>query len=92
MRIQCKALSVKHSVSKIQCKAFGVKHSVSRIPFKVVSVKHSVSSAENSGYGQQDSSQPAGLYLTESVYEVVLQKSVPAEIRPLILYVSNNEG
>jgi hypothetical protein len=31
-------------------------------------------------------------YLTESAYKVVLQKSVPAQIRPLILYVSNDIG
>ena len=28
----------------------------------------------------------AEAYLTESVYEVVLQKSIPAQIRQLILY------
>jgi len=27
-----------------------------------------------------------GVYLTESVYKVVLQKSIPAQIRQLILY------
>ena len=31
-------------------------------------------------------------YRTESVYKVVLQKSIPTQIRQLILYVSNNEG
>ena len=31
-------------------------------------------------------------YLTESVYEVVLQTSIPAQIRQFILYISNNQG
>ena len=31
-------------------------------------------------------------YLTESVYQVVLQKSIPAQIRQLILYISNSKG
>ena len=31
-------------------------------------------------------------YLTESVYNVVLPKSFPAQIRQLILDISNNEG
>jgi len=31
-------------------------------------------------------------YLTESVYKVVLQKSIPEQIRQLILYISNNKG
>ena len=31
-------------------------------------------------------------YLTESVYKVGLQKSIPAHIRQLILDVSNNKG
>ena len=31
-------------------------------------------------------------YLTESIYKVVLQKSIPAQIRQLILYISNNQG
>ena len=30
--------------------------------------------------------------LTKSVYNVVLDKSIPAQIRPLILYISNNAG
>ena len=29
---------------------------------------------------------------TESVYEVVLQKSIPAQIRQLILFIINNKG
>jgi len=32
------------------------------------------------------------VYLSESVYKVVLQKSIPAQIRQLILYISNNKG
>ena len=32
-----------------------------------------------------------GAYLTD-FFEVVLQKSIPAQIRQLILYISNNEG
>ena len=32
------------------------------------------------------------IYLTESVYKVVLQKSIPPPIRQLILHISNNEG
>jgi len=31
-------------------------------------------------------------YLTESVYKVVLQNSVPAQICQRILYISNNKG
>jgi len=31
-------------------------------------------------------------YLTESVYKVVWQKSIPARIRQLILYISNDKG
>ena len=31
-------------------------------------------------------------YLTQSVYTVVLQESIPAQIRQLNLYVSDNEG
>jgi len=31
-------------------------------------------------------------YLTVSVYKVVLQKSFPAKIRQLLLYISNNKG
>jgi len=31
-------------------------------------------------------------YLTESVYKVVLQKSIPAQIRQLILHICNNKG
>ena len=30
--------------------------------------------------------------LTKSVYEVVLQKSIPAQIRQIVLYFSNNKG
>ena len=33
-----------------------------------------------------------GPYLTESVYKVVFKKSIPAQIRELIIYVSNNKG
>ena len=32
------------------------------------------------------------LYLTESVYKIVVQKSIPAQIRQLTLYMSNNKG
>ena len=31
-------------------------------------------------------------YLTESVYKDVLQNSIPAQIRQLILYISNDKG
>ena len=31
-------------------------------------------------------------YLTESVYKVVLQKSIPAKIRQLMLYISDYKG
>ena len=31
-------------------------------------------------------------YLTESVFEVVLQKSIPTQISQLILYISNSKG
>jgi hypothetical protein len=31
-------------------------------------------------------------YVTECLSEVVLKKSVPAQIRQLFLYISNNEG
>ena len=33
-----------------------------------------------------------GSYLTESVYLVVLQKSIPAQIPQLVLHVSDNKG
>ena len=33
-----------------------------------------------------------GLYLTESVCKVVLQKSILAQIHQLILYTSNSKG
>ena len=36
--------------------------------------------------------QPFHLHLAESVYEVVLQKSIPAQIRHLILSISKNKG
>jgi len=32
------------------------------------------------------------LDLTESVYEVILPESIPAQIRRLILYINNNRG
>ena len=32
------------------------------------------------------------IYLTESFYEVALQKSVPAQIRQRVLYICCNEG
>jgi hypothetical protein len=32
------------------------------------------------------------LYLTESVYKDVVQKSIPAQIRQLALQISNNKG
>jgi len=32
------------------------------------------------------------LYLTQSVFKVVLQKSIPPQIRQLILYVRNSKG
>ena len=31
-------------------------------------------------------------YLTHTVYEVVLQKSTPVQIRQPIIYISNNKG
>jgi len=31
-------------------------------------------------------------YLTESVYQVVLPKSIPAQIRQLIVHISKNKG
>ena len=31
-------------------------------------------------------------HLTESVHKVALQKSIPAQIRQPILYISNNQG
>ena len=31
-------------------------------------------------------------YLTQSVFTVVLQKSIPTQIRQLVLYMSNSEG
>ena len=34
----------------------------------------------------------AGLHLTESVYKIVSQKSIPPQIRQLFLYISNNKG
>ena len=38
-----------------------------------------------SGVGAEDV-QALGVYLTESVYNIILQKSSPAQIRRLILY------
>ena len=32
-----------------------------------------------------------GSYLIESIHKVVLQKSIPAQIRRLSLYIGNNE-
>ena len=32
------------------------------------------------------------VYLTETVYKVVLQKSIPAQTRQLILDISNSKG
>ena len=32
------------------------------------------------------------VYRTQSVYEVVLQKSIPTQIRQLIFYIRNSEG
>jgi len=37
-------------------------------------------------------SQAPHLRPTYSVYQVVLQKSIPAKVRKLILYVSDNQG
>ena len=34
----------------------------------------------------------SGVYLTESVYKVVLQKSIPAQICQLVPYTINDEG
>jgi len=31
-------------------------------------------------------------YLTESVYQVVLQNSIPTQIRQLIIYIRNSKG
>ena len=31
-------------------------------------------------------------YLTESVYKIVSQESIPAQIRQLIPYISNDKG
>ena len=31
-------------------------------------------------------------YLTQSVFQVVLQKSIPTQIRQLILYIRNSKG
>ena len=31
-------------------------------------------------------------YLTDSVYQLVLQKSIPIQLRQLILHISNSEG
>ena len=31
-------------------------------------------------------------YLTESVFKIVLQKSIPAQIRQLVLHIGNNQG
>ena len=36
--------------------------------------------------------QAQGLYLTQSVFEVVFTKSIPTRIRHLILYISNTKG
>ena len=33
-----------------------------------------------------------GLYLKESVYKVILQKAIPAQIRQLIFHNGNNKG
>ena len=35
---------------------------------------------------------PQPSYLTESVYKVVLQMSIPAQIRQRVLYISNDKG
>ena len=33
-----------------------------------------------------------GIHVTESVYKVVLQNSIPAKIRQLNLHIDNNKG
>jgi len=35
--------------------------------------------------------QEARIYLTYGVYKVILQKSIPAQIRELVLYISDNQ-
>ena len=36
--------------------------------------------------------QPTLSYLTERVYKVIWKKSIPTQIRQLILYMGNNKG
>ena len=43
-------------------------------------------------YGAEGRKGGIGSYLTQSVYQVVLQKSIPTKIRPLILYINNSKG
>ena len=44
------------------------------------------------GSAQPDEQMPGTSYLTENVYTVVLQKSIAAQIRQLIIYISDHEG
>ena len=41
---------------------------------------------------QKRNSNPPRSYLTETVYKVVLRKSIPAQIRQFILYISHDKG
>ena len=50
--------------------------------------RYPCSSPEEAGGGVS----PLSIHLTESVYKVALQKSFSAQIRPPILYISNNKG
>ena len=43
-------------------------------------------------YREAISAEVSFSYLTQSVFKVVLQKSIPTQIRQLILSVSNSEG
>jgi len=39
-----------------------------------------------------DGAEESQVYLTESVYKLVLQKSIPAQIRELFANISNDKG
>jgi len=48
--------------------------------------------ADGESGGEESLKRQLGDYLTESVYKVVWQKSGPAQICQLILYIRNNKG
>ena len=66
-----------------------------KVPKTVEGVPSSLGSGPASvSVGSADYSldKPPGFHLSERVCKVVLQKSIPAQIHQLILFISNNSG